>query len=203
VDDKLKFDIHVEAQVSKANKILGLIRRTFDNLDKDTLTGLYKTLVRPHLEYCNAVVYPQYQKQAKLLESVQRRATKLVPGLKDMEYEKRLEALKLPSLVYRRKRGDMIEVFKYTHNIYKVPMSPFEMERSNTRGHSYKIAKKRCQSSLRQNFFSNRVVNLWNSLPEDVVSSDSLNGFKNSLDLHWSDLKYVTDSSNSHACRTY
>ena len=53
IDEKLKFDKHTEAQVNKANKVLGLLRRSFETLDKETLVWLFKALVRPHLEYCN------------------------------------------------------------------------------------------------------------------------------------------------------
>ena len=112
VDDKLKFDTHTVKQANKANKVLGLIRRTFDNLDEEMLVLLYKSLVRPHLEYCHAVVYPQYVKQEKMLEAVQRRATRLVSKIRKKEYPESLEKLKLPSLAYRRRRGDMIEVYK-------------------------------------------------------------------------------------------
>ena len=112
LDDKLKFDKHTEAQVNKANKVLGLIQRSFETLDKETLVWLFKALVRPHLEYCNTVTYPVYEKDAKLLEGVQRRATKMVPEMKNYDYANRLKKLALPSLAYRRKRGDMIEVYK-------------------------------------------------------------------------------------------
>ena len=53
------------------------------------------------------------KKDIEQLERVQRRATKLVTGFRNMLYENRLRAMKLPSLVYRRYRGDMIEVYKY------------------------------------------------------------------------------------------
>ena len=120
VDEKLKFDTHTVTQANKVNRVLGLIRRTFDNLDEEMLVLLYKSLVRPHLEYCHAVVYPQYVKQEKMLEAVKRRATRLVPKIRKNEYPERLEKLKLPTLAYRRRRGDMIEVYKYTHNTYNV-----------------------------------------------------------------------------------
>ena len=71
VDEKLKFDTHTVTQANKANRVLGLVRRTFDNLDEEMLVLLYKSLVRLHLEYCHAVVYPQYVKQEKMLEAVQ------------------------------------------------------------------------------------------------------------------------------------
>ena len=83
IDEKLKFDKHTE---DKANKVLGLLRRSFETLDKETLVWLFKALVRPHLEYCNTVTYPVYEKDAKLLEGVQRRATKMVPEMKNYDY---------------------------------------------------------------------------------------------------------------------
>ena len=104
-DEKLKFDTHTVTQANKANRVLGLVRRTFDNLDEEMLVLLYKSLVRPHLEYCHAVVYPQYVKQEKMLKAVQRRATRLVSKIRKKEYPERLEKLKLPSLAYRRRRG--------------------------------------------------------------------------------------------------
>ena len=70
-----------------------------------------------------------------MLEAVQRRATRLVPNMWNKEYLERLEKLKLPSLAYRRRRGDMIEVYKYTHNIYNVSVQPVEVEIRTTRGH--------------------------------------------------------------------
>ena len=59
---------------------------------------LYKALVRPHLESNNVIWAPKYKKDVELLEQVQRRATKQVPGLRDMEYSDRLKHLKLPTL---------------------------------------------------------------------------------------------------------
>ena len=102
MDEKLKFDTHTVTQANKANKVLGIIRRTFDNLDEEMLV----LLVRPHLEYCYAVVYPQYVKHEKMLEAVQRRATRLVPKIRNKEYPERLKKLKLPSLSPQKRRHD-------------------------------------------------------------------------------------------------
>ena len=112
VDNELKFSRHVKAQVAKANKILGLIRRSYQFLDKESLRLLFTALVRPHLEFNNVVWSPRFQKDKNLIESVLslRRASKLVPGLAELAYEKRLESLPLPSMQDRRKKGDMIEV---------------------------------------------------------------------------------------------
>ena len=181
-----------KAQVNKANKVLGLLRRSFETLDKETLVWLFKALVRPHLEYCNTVTYPVYEKDAKLLESVQRRATKMVPEMKNCDYATRLKKLALPSLSYRRKRGDMIEVYKYTHGLYKVSALPVEVDEMTTRGHNYKLNKKSCSTTRRLKFFSMRVVNAWKSLPVHVVNAVSVNSFKSRLDMCWAHIMFST-----------
>ena len=180
VDPSLHFSQHCEKAANKANRIVGLIRRSFDYMDGPMLTQLYKGLVRPHLEYANASWAPQYKKDATVLENVQRRATKLVPELKAVQYEKRLEALNLPSLSYRRRRGDLIETYKYRQGLYNVesekllPLSDVK----NRRGPKHKLTTQSCRLKIRQNFFSLRVREEWNALPEGVVQAPSLNSFK-------------------------
>ena len=111
IDEKLKFDKHTKAQINKVNNVIGLLHRLFETLDKETLVWLSKALVRPHLENCNTVTYPVYEKDAKLLERVRRRATKIAPEIKNCDYATRLKKPALPSRSYRRKRWDMIEVY--------------------------------------------------------------------------------------------
>ena len=199
IDNELKFDLHIESQVNKANRILGLIRRSFDILETDTFNILYKSLVRPYLEYCNAVTYPQYQRQCKLLEGVQRRATKMVPHLREKGYTDRLEELDLPSLYFRRARGDIIETYKYIHNIYKVNSSPLirDTNTDRTRGHSLKLETRRHNKVLRKHFFSYRVITPWNKLPEEIVHAPTVNTLKNRLDKHWRKHKYSLENFTS------
>jgi len=97
-------------QVGKANRILGMIRHIYSYLDNNNLVKLYTSLVRPILEYVYPAWSPLYKKESTLLENVQRRATKIVPKLKDLPYEDRLKALNLPSLFYRRARSDIIDI---------------------------------------------------------------------------------------------
>jgi len=75
-------------------------------------------MVRPYSESGNVVWHPMLKKDQDTLESVQRRATKLVPSLNKLSYEERLKQMGLPSLSYRRLRGDVIQTFKYLHGIY-------------------------------------------------------------------------------------
>ena len=185
VDSELKFSQHVEKQVGKANRILGQIRRSFQHLDANTMKLLFTSLVRPHLEYANAIWSPRLKKDSNLIEGVLRRATKLIPGLKDLEYTERLKKINIPSMKYRRERGDMIEVYKFVHGEYDMP-PPFTLDNEKrTRGHTYKIKKIRVNISLRQGFFSERVVDKWNSLPDVLVTTTSINSFKNGLDSEW------------------
>ena len=89
--------------------MIGIIRRTFTFIDREFLTNLYKSLVRPHLEYSNIVWFPQLKRQSVAIKKVQRRASKLIPALKDLDYKERLRQLKLPTLKYRRYRCDLIQ----------------------------------------------------------------------------------------------
>ena len=79
---------------------------------KDILVKLYKSLVRPHLEYCTAACSPHYSKDKDVLERIQHRFTRMVPGLKNLPYKERLIELRLWSLEERRVCADLIEVYK-------------------------------------------------------------------------------------------
>ena len=191
VDDELKYSKHIQTVANKGTRLLTMIRRAYVYLDGPSLVLLYKSLVRPHLEYGNVIWSPTLKKNIQLIENVQRRATKLVPGLKDLSYEDRLKCLGLPSLVYRRARGDMIEVYKYLHNIYNVDASFLPLDKDSiTRGHSLKIKKNRCRGRDRLFFFSQRVVNPWNSLTDEIVQAPTLNTFKARLDRFWQEYMY-------------
>jgi len=150
---------------------------------------LYKHLVRLHLEYCNSVWAPYKKSYIDKLEKVQKRATKMIPELRKMHYPDRLKQLNLLTLTYRRSRGDMIETYKLLTGKYDQQVAlalPKNVTGEYlTRGNSNKLLVKRCRYELRKNFFSNRIANMWNSLPDYVIISDTVNIFKNRLDAHW------------------
>jgi len=114
-----------------------------------------------------------------------------------MPYQKRLHFMDLPSLVYHRYCGDMIEVYKFIHRIY---ISGYDLlpraQRSAVRGHEYKPKKRYCRSHLRANFFSFIVINLWNKLPREVLSAPSVNTFKHRLDNYWADYCFTLDPTD-------
>ena len=139
MDNELKFHKHTYAAVKNARRNLGIIKKTFSFLDAVTLTTLYQALVRSHLEYGNVVWGPTYQGDIKATESVQRKATKLVQGIKDLSYEDRLRRLQLPSLCHRRRRGDMIYTYKLHNDKLGVDKKEFFASPPNqiVRGHQY------------------------------------------------------------------
>ena len=140
IDKALSFKQHIEEATLKANRVVGNIRRSFDYLSLETFTLLFKSLVRPILEYGHCVWNPDEEKQKGLcakLENVQKRATKLLGEIKDLPYPERLRKLKLPSLEHRRRRGDAIEVYKYLSGQYNVQSLALELNRDAiTRGNS-------------------------------------------------------------------
>lgn len=185
-DQELRFSVHIQQKVKKANQILGMIRNTFQCLDKEVFLPLYKSLIRPHLEYASVIWKPNLKKDIISIENVQRRATKMVSGLKEFSYEERLKTLGLPTLYYRRDRSDMIQLFKIMHKYDVINTSNIDVAESGiTRGHSLKLNKSRVLTRYGTQRFSTRVVNPWNSLKEEAVTAQSVNSFKSALNEAW------------------
>ena len=182
--DDLKTASHCKECYSKANRMLGLINRTIVYKHPSVLLNLYKSLVRPHLDYCSSVWNPHYKKDKELLERVQHRFTRLFPNLKGLVYEDRLRRLGLWSLEERRNRVDLIELFKLLKGFSATPWSTFFQlnKGSVTRGHSLKLSKSHSHCEARLQFFSQRVINRWNSLSQEDVDAPSVNAFKGRLD---------------------
>ena len=117
-------DLNVSQQCkqaySKASRMLGVINRSIKSKDRYILLSLYKSLVRPNLEYCISAWSPHYVKDKELLERIQHRFTRMIPELRNLPYLQRLEELKLWTLEERRTRADLIEVYKIIRRISSV-----------------------------------------------------------------------------------
>ena len=104
------------------------------------------------------------KKHIEAVERVQRRATKQLPGMKDLPYPERLNILKLPTRVYRRARWDMIETFKLLHDIYYGEYSQLgklhasHISREGTRGHSFKLCQEGSKLNIRRHSFPVRIT---------------------------------------------
>ena len=137
MQNDLKWNSQCTKAVKTANRVLGMIRQYFSYLNKDIALHLYKTLVRPHLEYCVQAWRPHLKKDIELMEGVQRRAAKLVPSMRNYSYEERLKLFGLTTLETRRIRGDLIEVFKILKGYEDVNAQTFfELSQLSIRGHS-------------------------------------------------------------------
>jgi len=102
LDERLSFRDHINDKIKKAFSMLGIIKHNFKHLTTHSFTMLYKNMVRSHLDYCSTVWSPYMKKDIEALEKVQKRATKILPQLKHMNYSDRLKACKLPTLHYGR-----------------------------------------------------------------------------------------------------
>ena len=114
MDSRINFKTHVQSIVNKCFKIYGWMVRTLVNRDKTIVLAIYKSLIRPNLEYASSVWNPSAVGQSQILEKVQRKITKLILS-KDIPYGKRLEILKLPTLKWRRMFLDMLRVYEVLH----------------------------------------------------------------------------------------
>ena len=170
------------AAAKKGNRALGMIKRNFAYKSREVVLKLYKSLVRPHLDYEIQAWSLHMDKEKTTLEKPQRRATKMIPSLKHLSYEARLSRLHL-TLNTRRERADRIQTYRIMNDIDKIdPDAMFKKaEHQRTRGHSQKFAKSRSRLDIRKFFFSQRVVDRWNQLPESAIKAPTLLCFKQKL----------------------
>ena len=193
-NNTLTFSNHIRQICSKANSRVGLIKKPFKNHSKQNIKLLHKSLVRPLLEYGSVIWSPHLKKEQAEIEKVQKRITKLVPKLRHHEYKDRLKALNLTTLEYRRKRADVIQIFRMIKGFDNLNQKDFfEIDtNSRTRGHRYKIIKTHCRTNKKLHSFPHRVINLWNTLPNEAVENKTINSFKSAIEKHWAkwELKY-------------
>ena len=186
VSSDLSWSEHVNVTINKANKLLGLVQRTVGSSNPSAFSTLYKSLVRPILEYAVPVWNPYLSKDVLALEKVQRRASRLALGQKrgEMEYEDRLRKLKWPTLETRRLFLSLVECYKIVFGINKLNFDDlFEFTKCNSTraNHPYKLYLKPAKCNPYKYSFPIRIVRDWNSLPRSIVEAGSLDRFKSAL----------------------
>jgi hypothetical protein len=187
ISEDMKWERHILSITGKAYSRIHCVRKAFlIPLDKSLFLKIYKIYIRPILEYASPVWDPYYAKDIQLIERVQKRATRLVIGLKNLTYEERLNELKLPTLRERRTYYDLIYLYKILHGYFSYPLDHFFQISPIThlRGHRLKLIKPKFTRLARQHFFSNRVINPWNSLPDQIIDSNTICSFKVKLFSH-------------------
>ena len=147
--------------------------------------SLYKIYIRPHIEFAISAWSPFLKRDIDVIEKVQRRVTRVPKALHGVEYQERLERMGLTTLETRRTRGDLIQLFKIVRgadliNWYREPT--WSVKRSTKRSQLRRELVASCQQ--RYNFFYNRIANIWNALPDEIVEAGSINKFKCMIDKH-------------------
>jgi len=183
VSSDLKVGSQYKKAYCKASQIFGLISRSIRFKNPGILNSLYKSLLRPYLEFCSPAWNPYYVKDKQLLERVQHRFTRMFSELKKLSYEKRLCKLQLWSLEERRNRADLLEIFKMVKGFSAISWTQFfHRVEGTTRGHNWKLYKHYSRCKIRLHFYSQRSIDRWNSLTQDEIDVKSINSVKNCLD---------------------
>ena len=154
-----------------------MLKSSFTSRDTALWKRLYKTYVRPELEFAVQQWNPYLTGDVKILEQVQHR----VPHeLKTFGYDERCAIFGITSLKERRMRGDLIQHFKFVRGIELVNWHHQIVQGERQRARLRRELVKNCDE--RFNWFGNRVASSWNAIPGSVISSDTVNQFKNRLD---------------------
>ena len=183
IESLLKFHKHTNLTASKANCVLGLIRKTFQCRERDMVTKLFKSLIRPIFEYGNLYQLwgTFYSTDQQAIEGVQRHVTKLITSIGHLSYPERLQSnLKLTILVLPAiKRRHDFDLPNQSSQFRRILILALFQPASTTctRGHSFKYFKPRCKTRCRYNFFSYMTIDNWNNLPSHIVNTDSINSF--------------------------
>ncbi|XP_062897160.1 uncharacterized protein LOC134342681 [Mobula hypostoma] len=156
VEDQRDLGVRVHRTFNTAAQVDSVVKMAFINCgselrSREVILQLYRTLVRPHLEYCAEFWSPRHRNDVETIERVQRRFTRMLPGLGSIPYENRLSELGLFSLELRRMRGDLIKVCKMMRGIDLVDsqrLSP-RAEMAATRGHRFKVLGTRYRGYVR------------------------------------------------------
>ncbi len=146
--------------------------------------------MHPHLEYGMPACSPNLVADINHLERIQRLATRLVPGMRRLPYEERLQLLGLHSLQRRRLRVDLITTFKIFKGLLDIDPNLLFLPpaRRGLRGHPFKVLQGASHRRRRRSAFSVRVVKYWNKLPASIVTVPSVNVFKKWLEEVWAEV---------------
>ncbi len=165
----LKFSQQCKDATGKANRILGFINRNFSFKNKDIILLLYNSLVRPHLEYAVQFWSPHLTKDIAKSETVQRRATKIIPSLRNKSYDERLARLNLFS--HEKRLWGKLNCFKILQEFKNADANKLFLieDSSRTRSNWIKLRCRQLQIDCTKFYFTNDVVREWNKLPTSVV----------------------------------
>ena len=183
----LKWTQQIKSCISKANSMIAWVTRNLIMRELSVMRSVYKTIIRPHLEYCAQLWSPPacHGNWSSIieLENVQRRFTRLIDGIGTLPYSERLKALQITTLAERRVRGDLIEAFKIVNGLVEYGEDIFMFSRARDKIVSnLSMNANRNVRKISNNFISERVINYWNKLPSSIRNSASVLDFKMNLE---------------------
>ncbi len=186
LNHKLNWTDHITTTVSKANRVLGLLRRNLYSCSSEVKEAAYNTLVRPKLEYCSSIWDPYQQDHKNRLEAVQRRAARFI--CKDYRRKSSVSSMisKLgwKSLEERRAISRLTLLYKSINHIVAVDTDHLQTKsggistrKSSSISFHHPVSKKDC---LKYSFIPKTTVE-WNLLPASIRESTSVEAFKTKL----------------------
>ncbi len=185
ITDDLRFRAHCEYIARKASLRASSIFRGFECHNTEFLMRMFDTFVLPVLEYASVIWNPAAKIEIDLIERIQRRFTKRLPGMMDLNYEERLVQLNRPTLQTRRNRQDLVFLWSLLHGqmmcCTENMISMANERRQTMRGHNMKILMPMCRTNLYKELFPNRTIRIWNSLHAETVNTKSVNAFKRAI----------------------
>jgi hypothetical protein len=190
ISNDLKWRPQVEAATARANRVFGIYKRVFQSRSARLWQTLYKTYIRPHLEFAIQAWSPYHRGDIDKLERVQRRVSKHIQGLTDLEYSERLKVLGWTTLEARRERGDVIFAYQHLHNNVDVdlnwqwqPATDLGTRANNAPRLVLPPVVKNC--AQREHFYTYRAAKSWRDLPSEIANSTNVNNLKNTYDKYY------------------
>ena len=193
----------------KANFTLGQIQRSFHYRTRKNLVPLFKSFVRPQLEFAVQAWCPWAEGDKKSLEKVQERMVRMLSDVQGGTYEEKLERVGLTTLTDRRERGDAIETFKTLNGFNRVNKEKwFTIEQDDTRPtrrntaitnegeirRSNVLKEEAARLEVRKRCFNVRAARTWNGIPDTVRQQKSVNSFKSAYD-KWKKSQKIDDGA--------
>ena len=193
VDTSMKPSKQCAVAAKTANFALGQMQRAFHYRTKNNLVPIYKTFIRPKLEFAVAAWNPWMEMDKNVLERVQQRMIRLLSDVRGKTYEERLKDVGLLPLTERRERGDAIEAFKTLNgfnNVNKAKWFDIENDEQRPTRRNVKITEEgetrrknvlkieKARLDIRKNSYMVRAAHVWNGIPDDVREKKTVNGFK-------------------------
>ena len=183
LSSNMSWNKHINKISTKANRMLGLLKRNLSSCSQPVKDVAYKTLVRPTLEYCNTIWDPYQLSNITTIDKVQRRAARFV--LKDYSrtssVTNMLNKLDWDTLKNRRVKARLCLFYKETHGQNHQPIT---VSSHTTRQSSSNYTYSRIPTN--KNCFLNslypRTIPEWNALPDHLRSAKSVTIFKTQLD---------------------